>query len=102
VAAHLAACDLAVQPYPDGITARRTTAMAWLAAGVPVVTTGGPLTEPFWAADRPVELAADPAAAAARLLDDPAARAALGGRGRAYYARHFAVGHTVTALLADA
>ena len=44
----LSACDLVVQPYADGVTARRTSTMASLALGVPVVTNEGPLTEPFW------------------------------------------------------
>ncbi|HYW08022.1 MAG TPA: hypothetical protein VE913_13760, partial [Longimicrobium sp.] len=45
---HLQACDVALQPYPDGVTARRTTAMAALANGVPLVTTDGAFTEPLW------------------------------------------------------
>ncbi|MBY0461082.1 MAG: glycosyltransferase, partial [Gemmataceae bacterium] len=38
VAAHLRACDLLVQPYPDGISCRRGSAMAGLANGVPLVS----------------------------------------------------------------
>jgi len=53
--AHIAACDLFVQPYPDGITSRRTSAMACLSRGRPVVTTSGRLTEPLWAETRAVE-----------------------------------------------
>ena len=49
LAEHVGACDLLVQPYPDGISSRRTSAMAGLALGVPVVTTRGRLTEPLWA-----------------------------------------------------
>ncbi len=45
---HLSACDLMIQPYPDGISARRTSAMAALAHGRPVVTTVGRLTESLW------------------------------------------------------
>ena len=33
LSAHIAACDLFVQPYPDGITSRRTSAMACLSRG---------------------------------------------------------------------
>ena len=48
LSAHIAACDLFVQPYPDGITSRRTSAMACLAHARPVVTTTGHLSEPLW------------------------------------------------------
>ena len=50
--AHLTACDVLMQPYPDGITVRRTSAMAALARGRAVVTTTGHLTEPLWADQR--------------------------------------------------
>ena len=43
---HLTACDVLMQPYPDGITVRRTSAMAALARGRAVVTTTGHLAEP--------------------------------------------------------
>ena len=48
IVAHLRACDLLVQPYPDGISTRRTTAMAALANGVSVVTNLGSLSETLW------------------------------------------------------
>src|SRR2546421_747505 len=48
VAVHLAATDLLVQPFPDGVTTRRTSLMAGLALGRPIVTTGGFNTEPLW------------------------------------------------------
>ena len=44
------------QPYSDGITSRRTSAMACLSRGRPVVTTSGHLTEPLWAETRAVEI----------------------------------------------
>ena len=33
LAAHLAACDVLMQPYPDGVTSRRTSVMACLSQG---------------------------------------------------------------------
>ena len=57
VSAHLAACDLLIQPYPDGISGRRTSAMAGLALGKPIVTTIGYLTEDGWSSAKAVELA---------------------------------------------
>ncbi len=56
-AAALRACDLLVQPYPDGVTTRRTSVMGALTTAVPVLTTAGPLTEPVWAQTSAVALA---------------------------------------------
>ena len=52
LADHIGACDLLIQPYPDGISSRRTSAMAGLALGIPVITTTGSLTESLWAETR--------------------------------------------------
>lgn len=102
VAAHLRACDLLVQPYPDGVSSRRTSAMAGLANGVPVVTNLGALSEPVWV-ERRLVTTADPdpttlARNAAALLTDPAARAELGRRGADLYRDTFALEHTITRL----
>lgn len=103
LAAHIAACDVLIQPYPDGVTSRRTTAMAGLSAGVPLVTTRGTLTERLWLDDAPVRLAdVGDAQAIVRhvleLLDDPAQRRVQGEAGRAFYDRWFDVRHAVAAL----
>jgi len=103
VSCALRACDVLVQPYPDGITTRRTSAMAGLQHGVPTVTTNGDLTEPIWADSKAVALApvADAsafAAAVAALLDDNAAARALGRRGADAYARHFSLERTLAVL----
>jgi glycosyltransferase involved in cell wall biosynthesis len=45
VAEHLAAADMFVAPYLDGVSTRRTTVMAALQHGLPVVGTDGPLTD---------------------------------------------------------
>jgi glycosyltransferase involved in cell wall biosynthesis len=100
---HLQACDVAVQPFPDGVSARRTTAMAPLANGVPMVSNAGPFTEPQWrAADIPLAPAPDPTAIAAEvldLLDDPARRRRLSVEGSAFYAREFSMRRTLAVLL---
>ena len=99
----LQACDLLVQPYPDGVSGRRTSLMAGLANGVAVVTNSGALTEPAWlTSGLAVVPSSDLARAASETLRDPARRAGLAAAGRAYYHAHFAVGHTLDALLGPA
>lgn len=105
LAAHVAACDVLLQPYPDGVTSRRTTAMAGLFAHVPVVTTRGKLTERFWQDGSPMKLAdvGDMDALVkhvVQLLADPVERQRQADAGRAFYDRWFDVRHTVAALAA--
>lgn len=103
LSAHIAAADVVVQPYTDGVSARRTSVMAPLEHGRPIVSTTGFLTEPVWPASRalalaPAEDTAAIAAAALRLLHDPAERARLAEAGRRLYEERFAVAHAVRAL----
>lgn len=103
VAAVLRACDVMIQPYPDGVTTRRTSAMAGLKNGVATVSTAGFLTEPIWSRTDAVALpaAGDHAAfadAVAALMHDPPARASLACRGADTYTRYFSIEQTVTAL----
>ena len=105
LASHLAMCDVLLQPYPDGVTSRRTSVMAGLSQGRAVVTTTGRLTEPLWRSSGAVALAGvnDPEALAedvVRLLADAGARARLGGRARQLYLDTFSVEHVVSALRA--
>jgi len=100
---HVDACDVMLQPYPDGVSTRRTTMMAALSHGRPVVTTSGPLTEPLWSASDavvliPADQPADLAPAAARLLADPTHRRQLAARARSLYAERFDLAHTVETL----
>ena len=103
LSAHVAACDFLVQPYPDGISSRRTTAMAGLRLGVPIVTTRGRLTEPLWDDAHAVKLsdvrdASGWARQVQDLLQRPEERGHLGRTGRELYERAFALRHTVAAL----
>ncbi len=103
VSAHISACDLMLQPYPDGISTRRASAMAGLSHGVPIATTAGHLTESLWAASgsvatSPVTELEAMASLAAGLLKDEAARSRLGIAGRKLYEDRFHVRHTVGAL----
>jgi glycosyltransferase involved in cell wall biosynthesis len=52
---HLQACDTLLQPYADGVSGRRTTTVSALEHGIPVATTIGPLSEPFWSQTQAVE-----------------------------------------------
>jgi glycosyltransferase involved in cell wall biosynthesis len=100
---HLSTCDVLVQPYPDGISGRRTSAMAGLALGKAMVTTTGHLTEDEWASSGavmlvPVDELNHIASAVARLLAAPSQREALGKRARSWYAEHFSIGHSLDML----
>jgi glycosyltransferase involved in cell wall biosynthesis len=101
LAAHIAACDAVIQPYVDGVTTRRTTAMAGLALGIPVITNDGPLTESIWRDEIGVVLARSTAEIAHQaeswLVDRPRLRD-LGAKGRALYQREFALDCTVRTL----
>ncbi|WP_224243264.1 glycosyltransferase family 4 protein [Hyalangium gracile] len=104
LAAYLAACELLVQPYPDGVTTRRGSTMASLALGRPLVTNTGHLTEPLWRGLGAVDLVegTDPAAlarATERLLSRPDERAALGARAAEVYRQRFSLERTMEALL---
>ena len=101
VAAHLAACDLLVQPYPDGISSRRTSAMAGLALGRPVLATRGPLTEPCWEESGAVGLVDSTGEMPARvraLLADRNELARLGAAGAKLYRERFDLRNTIDRL----
>jgi len=103
-ALHLAACDILLQPYPDGVTTRRTSFMAGLALGVPTISNIGPLTERMWQT-APVPLAgagSDLAPIANRLLEDPALRQRTGRQGAAFYSSRLGIDITVGGLVAAA
>jgi hypothetical protein len=99
----LSACDLMIQPYSDGVSSRRTSAMAALSHAVPMVTTSGPLTEALWATSGAVGLVpvADVAAMirfAEDLLAHPVKRERMKLAASRLYDTQFDVRHVVTAL----
>ncbi|HEX7238834.1 MAG TPA: glycosyltransferase family 4 protein [Longimicrobiaceae bacterium] len=100
---HLAACDLLVQPYPDGANGRQTSLAACLEHGKAVVTTEGPSTEGVWRESGAVAMApvADAGAAVGRvdrLLADDAERERLGAAAKRLYDERFHLRHTIEAL----
>jgi len=106
VSLHLGACDLMLQPYPDGVSTRRGSMMAALAHRRPVVTNAGVFSEPLWRQSGAVALveAGDIAATRAaltHLADDTEERARLGAAAGALYADRFNIAHTIAALRAD-
>lgn len=103
VSAALGACDVLMQPYPDGVTTRRTTVMAGLRNGIATVTTDGPLTERTWHETRAAVLAPTGdrhalVAAVAALLSDATERRRQGSRGAEAYARCFSIEQTTLKL----
>jgi len=105
VSRHIRACTVMMQPYPDGISSRRTSAMAPLAHGVPIVTTEGPLSESVWREAGAVVLvpageAATLADAVASLAADPTRQRDLSRKSRELYESKFHIRHTIAALRA--
>lgn len=108
VSAHLAACDILIQPFPDGVSSRRTSVMAGIALAVPIVTNTGRLSEPIWGAESE-GLAVARSAAPADLVDAAEAvlalpaseREARGQAAAAWYRSRFAVENTIACLRSD-
>jgi glycosyltransferase involved in cell wall biosynthesis len=99
----IASCDVMLQPYPDGVTSRRTSMMAALEHARAIVTTQGLLTEPLWRQSRAVALvpAADLSAfasAVGELIGDYNRRCRYGSAAKALYASRFELRHTIEAL----
>jgi len=96
LSAHLSACDLMIQPFPDGVSSRRTSLMAPLAHAVPLVTTSGQSTEPLWLETEAVRIVPASAtdafvAEACRLLSDPQLRKGASMAATSLYEEHFAI-----------
>ncbi len=102
VSGHLLACDMLLQPYPEGITARRTTAMAGLAHGIPLVSSSGAMTESFWAKSGALALASCEAEEITRVaesvLSNPALAWQMAAHARLFYDQYFDARHMIRAL----
>jgi len=100
---HLAACDMLIQPYPDGVSSRRTSVMASLANGKPVVSTTGWLTEPLWLECDAIALAPAGDTQAfvehvRRLGADTSERLRLGSAAGRLYRERFDLSYTLSSL----
>ena len=96
-------CDLMIQPYPDGVSGRRTTAMVALSHGIPLVTTKGRLTEEVWSESGAVVLLPSNdlerfVDAVNGLLSEEERRRGMALRARQFYTERFALNHTIEAL----
>lgn len=99
----LQSCDVLMQPYVDGVSTRRGTLMAALAHAIPVVTTTGPLSEPFWReSDSVVAMpAGDLTSFAHTILElgrQPERRRRIAASARATYESRFSVEHLIQTL----
>jgi glycosyltransferase involved in cell wall biosynthesis len=90
---YLQVCDVLLQPYVDGVSGRRTTTVSALEHGVPIATTFGVLSEPYWRETEAVETApADTPAsldAAVQRLLDPDRNARARASARRLYSERF-------------
>jgi glycosyltransferase involved in cell wall biosynthesis len=89
-----------IQPYPDGITTRRTSAMAALSHGRPVVTNQGVLTEPIWSSSSAVAIVPEHdlrafAESVSGLLNNNLERAQLGLKAKELYLECFDLSRTI-------
>lgn len=100
---HVAACDLLIQPYPDGVSSRRTSLMVGLSHGKPIITTIGPLSESFWKSTG--ALALGPVGDSEAFLQllrtlgaDHEERTRIGRAAQALYRERFDLSHIVSEL----
>jgi glycosyltransferase involved in cell wall biosynthesis len=103
VSIHIGACDVMIQPYPDGITSRNTSALTSLAHGKAIATTTGRFSEDFWQSSCAVFLAPDEdTSALARgtiaLIASRDRAKAMGCDAVKLYRDVFDLEHTITAL----
>ena len=106
LSAALAACDLMVQPYPDGVSTRRSSTSALLAHGRPIVTTKGIGTEDFWnnggaAALAPAENPGRLQEELVTMLSSDELRRDYSHKALALYEQRFALRHTIEELIAS-
>jgi glycosyltransferase involved in cell wall biosynthesis len=103
LSSHLSACDVLLQPYQGGVSTRRTSVMASLLHGRPIVTTYGWQTDELWRGSGAVALAPEGNAQAVadetrRLLGNKNDRDRLAQSAYLLYQQRFDVRHLIRAL----
>ena len=96
----ISSCDMMLQPFPDGLSSRRTSLMNALAHGVAVVSNLGHLSEDFWDSSKAVAIT-DPAHfvdTCIQLLDDATARKSIAEKGSQLYRSRFDWPNVVSTL----
>ena len=93
--------------YRYGASTLRKTLMEALSHGLPVVSTVGHLTEPFWSECAAVATVAagdlsGMAVLAGEIMGDSAQRQKLAREARGIYDSRFSIRHVISALRADA
>jgi glycosyltransferase involved in cell wall biosynthesis len=106
VSVWLQACDLMLQPYPDGISTRRGSAMACFANRAPVVSNLGVLSEDLWRTELTEGFANEPnvdrlVSTAIKFIESPSMRSQAAAAGKRLYDQKFAVENTIRVLLQD-
>jgi glycosyltransferase involved in cell wall biosynthesis len=101
----LMACDMFMQPYPDGVSTRRSSTSVLLAHGKAVVTTNGIATEQLWrdsgaVAMAPVDNLDRLREVVGQIASNDEIRLRYERAGQALYHRRFALRHTIAALRA--
>lgn len=99
---YLSACDVVIQPYPEGLTARRGSALAPLAHGRPLVTNATERTEALWKETRSVLFAPmTPSSfleAVQCLAENPSEAKRLSAAARQTYLSYFDPAHMIRTI----
>jgi hypothetical protein len=103
----ISSCDVMMQPYPDGVSSRRTSVMAALEHARAIVTTAGPFTEPLWQQSDAVSMVRTEdanafASAVVALIENVNLRERYANTAKKLYASRFDLSHTIEALRTSA
>jgi hypothetical protein len=99
----ISSCDVMAQPYPDGVSTRRTTMMAALNHARAIVTTHGAFTEPLWQQSGAAALTecgnfSDFVSVSTDIISDSNLRRSYENAARVLYHSRFDVRHTIETL----